>query len=101
MKPDVAFTALADAIKEHGAPICQEIDGELWFPENGGGGGYEVRLARKLCSSCPVQRECLQFALANNEMYGIWGGLSVTERLRLKRPNYRPKTRANAPKTAK
>jgi WhiB family redox-sensing transcriptional regulator len=81
MRPDQAFTALAEAIKFHGAPVCQEIDGELWFPEIGGG---HVAEAKKLCQECPVKNECLQFALANDEQYGIWGGLSVRERMRLK-----------------
>lgn len=45
----------------------------------------EERLAREaqakaLCSECPVRRECLDFALATRESYGIWGGLNETER---------------------
>jgi WhiB family redox-sensing transcriptional regulator len=83
MKPDQAFTQLADAIKKHGAPICQEIDGELWFPDIGGRNG-DVLLAKKFCEECPVKNECLQFALVNNEQYGIWGGLTLKERLRVK-----------------
>jgi WhiB family redox-sensing transcriptional regulator len=83
MKPDQAFTLLAEAIKTHGAPICQEVDGELWFPDIGGKNG-DVLMAKKFCEECPVKNECLQFALVNNEQYGIWGGLTLKERLRLK-----------------
>lgn len=82
MKPDQAFTLLADAIKKHGSPVCQEIDGELWFPESGGE-SYAQRQAKKYCEECPVRAECLQFAIVNREEYGIWGGLTVRERQRI------------------
>ena len=35
--------------------------------------------ARLLCSTCPVQANCQQFARANHE-YGFWGGESEDER---------------------
>jgi hypothetical protein len=83
MKPNQAFMQLAQAIKTHGAPVCQEIDGELWYPESGGE-SYALRQAKKYCEECPVRAECLAFALANNEEHGIWGGLTVRERMKLK-----------------
>jgi hypothetical protein len=79
MKVEQAFTALADGIKKHGAPVCQEIDGELWFPE-AGGESYELRQAKKICSECPVQLLCAKYALAADEAYGIWGGLTPSQR---------------------
>lgn len=44
-----------------------------------------VRLAREakakaICMECRVRQPCLDFALANNERYGIWGGLNDIER---------------------
>jgi WhiB family redox-sensing transcriptional regulator len=44
----------------------------------------EQKVAKALCFSCPVQTECLQAALDNNERFGIWGGLLPAERKRLK-----------------
>jgi WhiB family redox-sensing transcriptional regulator len=35
--------------------------------------------ARLLCSTCPVQVDCKQFARGNHE-YGFWGGESEEER---------------------
>jgi len=41
------------------------------------------RLAKSICSSCPVRQECLEYALSIPEPHGIWGGLNETERRRL------------------
>jgi WhiB family redox-sensing transcriptional regulator len=38
-----------------------------------------------VCLSCEVRSECLEYALAHDERFGIWGGLSERERRRLKR----------------
>lgn len=39
--------------------------------------------ARKCCRGCPVRSECLAYALAVDDRWGIWGGLSTPQRLRL------------------
>jgi WhiB family redox-sensing transcriptional regulator len=36
--------------------------------------------AKRICSTCPVRRECLDYALRIREPHGIWGGLNETER---------------------
>jgi WhiB family redox-sensing transcriptional regulator len=41
--------------------------------------------ARSLCRSCPVQQQCLDYALVVQEPHGIWGGLNELERRRLLR----------------
>ncbi len=42
--------------------------------------------AKEMCRSCPVIAQCRTHALAVGEPYGIWGGLSESEReLLLKR----------------
>ena len=51
------------------------------FPEKGG----STREAKKICLGCEVRHECLEYALAHDERFGIWGGLSERERRRLKR----------------
>jgi WhiB family redox-sensing transcriptional regulator len=52
------------------------------------GNGEIVELswqAKRVCLSCEVRQECLEYALAHDERFGIWGGLSERERRRLKR----------------
>lgn len=36
--------------------------------------------AKRICSNCPVRRDCLQFALDNEERFGVWGGADETTR---------------------
>ena len=61
--------------------LCAETDPEAFFPEKGG----STREAKKICVGCDVRSECLEYALANDERFGIWGGLSERERRRLRR----------------
>jgi WhiB family transcriptional regulator, redox-sensing transcriptional regulator len=61
--------------------LCAQTDPEAFFPEKGG----STREAKKVCSGCDVRAECLDYALANDERFGIWGGLSERERRKLKR----------------
>ncbi len=65
----------------HGQALCAQTDPEAFFPEKGG----STRDAKKICTGCEVRAECLSYALANDERFGIWGGLSERERRRLKR----------------
>ena len=61
--------------------LCAQTDPEAFFPEKGG----STREAKKVCTQCEVKAECLEYALANDERFGIWGGLSERERRKLKR----------------
>jgi len=61
--------------------LCAQTDPEAFFPEKGG----SSREAKRVCRACPVRAECLEYALAFDERFGIWGGLSERERRRLKR----------------
>ena len=61
--------------------LCAQTDPESFFPEKGG----STREAKRVCRSCEVKGECLDYALENDERFGIWGGMSERERRRLKR----------------
>jgi WhiB family redox-sensing transcriptional regulator len=61
--------------------LCAQTDPEAFFPEKGG----STREAKRICQGCEVRDACLDYALAHDERFGIWGGLSERERRRLKR----------------
>ncbi len=61
--------------------LCAQTDPEAFFPEKGG----STREAKRICLGCEVRDACLEYALANDERFGIWGGLSERERRRLKK----------------
>lgn len=60
--------------------LCAQTDPEAFFPEKGG----STREAKRICLGCEVRAECLEYALAHDERFGIWGGLSERERRKLK-----------------
>jgi WhiB family redox-sensing transcriptional regulator len=70
-----------DASAWQASALCAQTDPEAFFPEKGG----STREAKGVCKVCEVKKECLEYALANDERYGIWGGLSERERRKLKR----------------
>ena len=60
---------------------CMGVDPDLFFPER----GASTREAKEVCRGCVVREECLEYALANGEKFGIWGGLSERERRKIRR----------------
>lgn len=60
--------------------VCAETDPEAFFPEKGGSTGP----AKRICLGCEVKDQCLEYAIAHQERFGIWGGLSERERRKLK-----------------
>lgn len=87
MKPEQLYIRLAKAIEEAPSiPVCQTSDPELFFPEVGQNYVQDkaLRWAVEMCKQCPVQKECAEYAIAANEPYGLWGGLTPRERQRIR-----------------
>src|ERR1039458_1461903 len=40
---------------------------------------------RAVCGACPVRTECLEFALADDSLIGLWGGTTDVERREIRR----------------
>lgn len=59
-----------------GRGLCAQADPEEFFPEK----GASTSQAKRVCASCPVRAECLEYALDRGERYGIWGGTSERQR---------------------
>lgn len=64
---------------EHAA--CKGMDTNLFYPSEHD--NKTLRAALDVCAVCPVQEECLQAGLL--EEHGVWGGMSINARERLKR----------------
>lgn len=61
------------------AALCAQTDPAEFFPNR----GSAADTAKTVCFACDVRRECLDYALANDEQFGIWGGMSLRERRRI------------------
>ena len=57
---------------------CLDVPRATFFREDRIG----VEVAKRICANCPVRRQCLEYALANRIVRGVWGGASERERRR-------------------
>ena len=65
---------------------CRSCSPDLFFPAGTTGAArHEIAAAKAVCQECPVQSECLRFALRTGQAYGIWGGTTEDERVAIKR----------------
>ncbi len=68
---------------EYERPLCAEIGGDLFFSDDVDTRSTDslrrFRMAKKICNSCEHIEECARWGL-ENEVYGIWGGTSPTDR---------------------
>lgn len=65
------------------APACRGADTNLFFPEQ----GQDPTEAKRICRGCPLLARCRRWALAQPviDLHGVWGGLSLHERMDIKR----------------
>lgn len=71
--------------------LCAETDPDAFFPEQ----GASVAAAKAVCARCLLQAKCLDYALANGERFGVWGGTSEKDRQAM-RPRRRRSGREKA-----
>jgi WhiB family redox-sensing transcriptional regulator len=65
---------------------CRSGDGELFFHPYGErepSRSRRERAAQAICAECPVLLPCRAYALAAREAYGVWGGLTETDRVEI------------------
>ena len=60
---------------------CRGTDTEIFYPVT----SDEEAEALSICATCPVRAQCLDDALRNREIYGIWGGTTPEQRRRIRR----------------
>ena len=62
---------------------CRGLDEAVFFSPDGERGARRKQRedqAKQVCARCPVRQTCLRYALAAEEPYGVWGGLTAPER---------------------
>lgn len=62
---------------------CRGMDSAVFFHPEGERGQARAdreERAKQVCLNCPVLRQCRRHALLVREPYGVWGGLSASER---------------------
>jgi len=95
----------AHALTKAGARVALLEAGQMWDPIKDGAmlkwpydsprRGASTREAKEVCRGCVVREDCLEYALANGEKFGIWGGMSERERRRIRRQRALARTGAN------
>jgi WhiB family redox-sensing transcriptional regulator len=60
---------------------CRGVDPEIFYPAS----DEEADVAKAICAQCAVRQTCLEYALANRERDGVWGGATERERRRIVR----------------
>ncbi len=58
---------------------CKGVDPDIFYPAS----DEEAEEAKAICALCPVREACLEYALANRERDGVWGGATERERRRM------------------
>jgi len=81
---------------------CTTADPELFFPISSSGPAQrQVARAKAICARCPIQQECLSYALAAGPIQGVWGGMTEEERRSLARRRRRARVRQVVPAGAR
>ena len=75
------LAGMFDGTEWHTQALCRDYPSSWWFPEVG---GVQAREAKAVCAVCPVATECLEWALANTQEYGIFAQTNFKERKRIK-----------------
>ena len=82
------------------AGACRSADPDLFFPlSSTGPGERQIARAKMICAGCQVRQECLEFALAHDQVYGVWGGTTPEDRQRDRRRRRRRAAAAAARRT--
>lgn len=84
--PEQWRPATEDAARWRERASCRDEEPELFFPVgNTGPALLQIAEAKSVCRTCPVLRECAEWALRHGQLVGVWGGMSEDERQVLKR----------------
>jgi WhiB family redox-sensing transcriptional regulator len=87
------MTALDNRARRWSRAACSTADPDLFFPISTSGPAVkQVIRAKTICARCPIQRECLEYALGAGSIQGVWGGTTESERRLLRRRRARARS---------
>jgi WhiB family redox-sensing transcriptional regulator len=70
-----------DAERWRTKSLCRDSNIEVFFPVGTTGPAVElIAMAKEICRACPVNAQCLEFALETGQEAGVWGGFTEDER---------------------
>ena len=84
MQPEAAVDLLEELLLRpawHSRAACRGMGTEVFFPTD----QITLNRARRICSGCPVNAECAEFALDHPSLKGIWAGMSERRRARARK----------------
>ncbi|MAT04483.1 MAG: WhiB family transcriptional regulator [Acidimicrobiaceae bacterium] len=64
---------------------CRGLDPTIFYPDR----DDDADVAKQVCAECSVQQTCLDYALAQREKAGVWGGATERDRRRILRQRRR------------
>lgn len=62
---------------------CKGYSTNIFYPETDNQRKFPPKIyksAKNICAKCPVALECLEYAIENAEVFGVWGGKTPLER---------------------
>lgn len=77
---EAEWQRLAVALEDAGTVPCRTSDAEAWWPDKPQMDAPSTRRAVQSCWRCPARAECLDYAIAADERFGVWGATLPDER---------------------
>lgn len=60
--------------------LCNQSDPETFFTDGEAATQKKAKAAAAICKKCPIESECLEYALEHEIHWGVWGGLTARQR---------------------
>lgn len=67
---------------------CHDLPLDLFFPSSGMESMRNINVIKPFCAACPVNVECLAYALSHPDERGIWAGTTENDRRKIRSKNY-------------
>lgn len=83
MTTDLKLLTIKPGASWQSKGLCRDLPDDDFFLNGDDYAG--LKRAKAICAQCPVQNECLDFAVESNQSLGVWGGASPNERRQIRR----------------